>query len=198
MKIVKFAAVALCALVAFTASAQTKKKPGHPAPVPVNSPPPPGPENVRAKVETLLSGYEYVPTNEDWKRVGPGALDVLVQIANDPAQLPTRRTRAVASMAQVENPKATDTLLTLANDSKVEVRYRSTAVEALGAKLGDAALPKVSPLLNAKDAELREASARAIARMNTADARKTLESRLEKEQDPAVRDALQRGLKTTP
>ncbi|MFL5318668.1 MAG: HEAT repeat domain-containing protein [Myxococcaceae bacterium] len=187
--------VICCALMAVSASAQTaKKKPGQKAPPPIDAPTPPGPDDVRAKVMALLSGYEYVPTAEDWKRVGPGALDVLAEIAADSTQLPTRRTRAVACMGQLDTPKASERLTTLVTNEKLEPQYRGTAIEALGAKLGDKALPTVKPFLTASNAELREATARTLSRMKTPEARKTLESRLEKEQDAAVRDAIQRGL----
>lgn len=192
--------VLCCALLAVTASAQTstKKKPGQQAPAPVIAPKPPGPEELRPKVEALLNGYEYVPTAEDWKRLGPNALTVLQDIAKDTTQLPTRRTRAVASMGQVDNPNAGQTLTAMVSDVKVDARYRATAIEALGARLGDKALPTVKPYLSATNVELREATARTLSRMTTPDARKSLESRLEKEQDAAVREAIQRGLKAQP
>jgi HEAT repeat protein len=150
--------------------------------------------DLKAKVEALLSGYERIPTDEDWKRLGPDALGVLEQLYNDPAQLPSTRTRAVASMAQVDNPAAVDSLKAIVADAKVDAQYRSTAVLALGYRTGEQALPQLEPLLDDKSPQMRDAAARAIGKVGTPDARKSLEERLGKEQDPAVREAIQQSL----
>ena len=180
-------------LIASPALAQLKK-PGQPHKAPVVTETPPGPEQLRPKVEALLKGYEFEPRKEDWEKLGPGALDVLVAIASDEKLLPSTRSRALASMNHFPDAKVSATLATFATSTKLQPSVRATAAEVLVARDGQKALAKVSPLLSASDPLLRETAAKSIARLGTPEARKTLESRLEKDQDPAVREAIQRGL----
>lgn len=154
-------------------------------------------EDLRQRVEALLSGYERIPTEEDFRPLGPGALVVLEQIFLDPARLPTQRTRAVASMALVESPQAEQKLKEILSDPKIDVQYRSTAVLALAHRSGAGALGELRPLLEDKDASLRHAAARALGRVGTLQARRSLEERLGKEPDPAVREAIQQSLTKT-
>ncbi len=155
------------------------------------------PEALRAQVESLLNGYERMPTDEDWKAVGPEALGVLEQIYRDPKALPSRRTRAVASMAQVDHPAAGDTLKAILQNPRVEAQYRSTAALALGARLGSFAVPVLEGSLKDGDGAVREATARAMGRVGGPDARRSLEEQLANEQDPAVREVIQQSLTKT-
>ncbi|MGQ0507577.1 MAG: HEAT repeat domain-containing protein [Myxococcaceae bacterium] len=152
------------------------------------------PAELRPKVEALLNGYERIPTDEDWKRLGPNALQVLEQIYADPAVLPTRRTRAVASMAQVDNPAAAERLRSILKDTQADVQYRSTAAQALSARLGPDAVPDLNPSLSDKDARVREGGAKALSRVSGPEARQLLEDRLGNEEDPAVREIIQQSL----
>ncbi|MBI3185838.1 MAG: HEAT repeat domain-containing protein [Myxococcales bacterium] len=156
--------------------------------------PPPKPQDMKVRVLALISGYERVPTEEEFKELGPGALAVLDELYADASQLPTTRTRAVASMALVDNPEAEKRLQDLVADPKVDVQYRSTAVAALAHRAGEKALSTLAPLLESEEPRMRDAAARALGRIGTAEARKTLEERLGKEQDAAVREAIQQSL----
>ena len=162
--------------------------------------PPPSSNTVKSqqatkeKVEALLAGYERVPTAEDFKVLGPEALTVLEQIYNDASQLPTKRTRAVASMALADSPDAEKKLRDIVIDSKVDSQYRSTAALALAHRAGERALTDLAPLLESKEPRLRDAAARAIGSVGSVDARKSLEERLGKETDPSVREAIQQTL----
>jgi hypothetical protein len=155
------------------------------------------PAALREQVEGLLNGYERMPTDEEWKRIGPDALGVLEQIYLDATALPSRRTRAVASMAQVDNPAAADKLKEILQDGRVDVQYRSTAALALGSRMGSSAVPALEPALKDRDGRVREASARAMARLGSPEARRSLEEQLAKEEDPAVREVIQQSLTKT-
>lgn len=185
----------LASLASFTGCAsQSSKTPAEEPKPSTESPAARTQAGLRDAVDALLSGYERVPTEEDWKRLGPDALGVLEQIYNDPAALPSRRTRAVASMAQVDNPEAVSRLKAIVGDSAADPQYRSTAALALAYRTGEKSLPEVQPLLDHQDPRLRDAAARALGRVGTEDARKFLEERLGKEEDPAVREAIQQSL----
>jgi HEAT repeat protein len=79
-------------------------------------------------------------------------------------------------------------------DAQVDVRYRSTAVVALGHRGGQAAVAELKPLLAASELALRQAAARALGNVGGADARTSLEEQLAKEEDPAVREIIQQSL----
>lgn len=184
--------LALCLAVS-SAEAQTpKRKPGQAQTPPAQLPPPT--YELRPKVEALLSGYEFEPRKDDWERLGPGALDVLVAIANDEKALPSRRQRAIASMNHFDDASVSVKLASFADSTTLEPRLRATAAQVLLQRDGEKALPKVAPLLSSPDPLIRENAAKSIAKVGTPNARKTLESRLEKEQDAAVREAIQQGL----
>ncbi len=155
------------------------------------------PAALREQVDALLNGYERMPTDEDWKRLGPDALGALEQIYADTNALPTRRTRAVASLAQVDNPAAVERLKAILGDERADAQYRSTAALALGTRLGNAAVPALEPALKDRNTRVREASARAMARLGSPEARRSLEVQLENEEDPAVREVIQRSLTKT-
>lgn len=196
MKTIPFtvAVLALCVLATPSAFAQAKKKPGQPQQPPAYSPPPPGPAELRPKVEALLGGYEFEPTKAHWDKLGPSALDVLVAIANDNSALPSRRARAIASMNHFDGAAVSGNLITFTQSSSLPPTLRATAASVLVAREGDSALPTVTPLLSSSDVRVREMVAKSLARLGTADARKSLESRRDTEQDPAVREVIQRGL----
>lgn len=185
------------ALLSLTAAAQAPlKKPGQAQTPPKEAPPPPGPAELKPKVLALITGYELEPKREDWDKLGPKALDVLVAIAQDDTALPSTRTRAIASMNHFDAPSVSTHLATFASQKTLPWRLRATAAEVLVARDGEKALPQVAPMLSSADPLVREAAAKSIARLGTATARKTLESRLEKEEDAAVREAIQQGLRS--
>jgi HEAT repeat protein len=158
------------------------------------SPPAATPENVRAKVEALLAGYEYVPTAEDWKKLGPVALKVLDEIYANPKELPTKRSRAVASMGQVDHPEAARHLSAIMKDTSAPSEYRSTAVAAYAHREGPAAVTEIEPMLGDSDKEVRRAAIKTIGKLGGTSSRKALEQRLEVEEDEALREAIQRSL----
>jgi HEAT repeat protein len=152
------------------------------------------PKDVRARCQTLLSGYERVPTEADFAPLGAAALPALEAIRADPASLPTTRSRAVSAMGLLKDPAAVERLKGLAADAELEESQRSAALLALAHRAGEGALPQLAPLLDDPNPRLRDSAARAVARVGTPDARKSLEGRLEKESDPGVREAIQQNL----
>ncbi len=173
---------------------QSSKAPAADPKPPTQSPAAKSQEDLKARVEALLSGYEFVPSEEHFKPLGPQALTVLEQIFNDPSALPTRRNNAVAAMALVDNPAAESKLRAIVTDPKIDLQLRSTAAMALAHRTGEKALPDLLPLLDAEEPRLRDAAARAVGSVGTPGAKKALEDRLGKEEDPSVREAIQQTL----
>jgi HEAT repeat protein len=191
-------ALALCGLAAAGCAVQATPT-AEVQPQKVAAPPLKSQAGLRDGVNALLTGYERVPTAEDWKTLGPEALMVLEQVYADAAALPSTRSRAVASMALVDNPEAAARLRTIIDDPKADVQYRSHAVRALAFRVGEQALPQLETALADSAPAMREAAAMALGRLKSPAARRSLEGRLPNEADEAVREALHRSLgKATP
>jgi|GEM_PF-6008690 len=149
---------------------------------------------LRAQVDALLSDLDGGTTDADWKKLGAGAMTILEQIFNDAAESPFKRTRAVDSLAQVDNPEASDRLKAILADSNVGTQYRSTAAWALGRREGASAAHWLHPRLGDPNRSVREAVIRTLASVGGEEARKSLEERLPKEEDPKLREFIQRTL----
>ncbi len=182
--------IALCVLSS-AALAANPKPTGTPQPA---KPAPVAPEGLSASVHALLSGYEYVPSKSDWDRLGPAAFDELAKIWKDSAQKPTTRSRAVSSLALVTSPGAEPLLKSILQDVSIDAKYRSVAAMALSVRLGDQSVPVLKPLLDDKEPRLRESAARALAQTHAAVVPELLKTRLAKEQNATVRDALETSL----
>ncbi len=182
--------IALCVISSASFAANPKpagpRQPAKPAPI--------APEGISASVNALLSGYEYVPSKSDWDRLGPAAFDELAKIWKDPAQKPTTRSRAVSSLALVNSPDAEPLLKSILSDVSVEAKYRSVAALALSVRLGEQSVPMLKPLLDDQEPRLRETAARALAQTRAASVPALLKTRLAREQNATVRDALETSL----
>lgn len=71
---------------------------------------------------------------------------------------------------------------------------RDAVAEELGSHDRDETVKRLGPLLAAPDPSVRSAAARGLGRAGGPAARKSLEDRLEREEDPGVRERLQASL----
>jgi HEAT repeat protein len=152
-----------------------------------------GPELAK-EVQAMLEGNPRIPTEEDWKRVGPNALAVLEEVAHDSAAAMPQRLRAVACMSQVNNPLAVASLRRMVLDEKEDVNLRAAGAQSLAFRAGNSELATLLPLLAGRDAVLREAAARALGQLSSPEAKQALETRLEVEEEAPVREAIQKSL----
>jgi HEAT repeat protein len=147
---------------------------------------------LREHVQALLSEPSARP--EDWKRLGPGALAVLEQtVRNSKAPAP-QRGRALEALALIDGEEAAAKLRAIAQDRKVGAQYRSGAVVAVAERDGRAAAQQLSPVLCDPNRQLREQAVRSLANLTGPEARAALEERLPREEDPALRELIQRSL----
>lgn len=153
--------------------------------------------DLEASVEALLNGYERVPDAEDWKALGPQAYTVLDRLIASPDTLPSVKSRAISSLALVQNPEALPRLEGLVQDGSLTPHLRAKAVLALASRAGQPAQPLIAPLLENPAVQVREAAAQALGRFGSPTSRKALETRLAKEKDVAVREAIESGLSRT-
>ena len=149
---------------------------------------------LRTRVEALLQESDAFLREADWRRLGPDALAVLVEVASDPNVPSAWRARAVASMGLVAHPEAVSRLHALLDDPGTHPTLRAHAAFALALRSGPEALSTLLPHLQDGQQQVREAVALAIGRLGSVEAQKALEERLPVEEDLLVRDAIQQGL----
>jgi HEAT repeat protein len=99
---------------------------------------------------------------------------------------------ASSSEWRAQDAETLKVLEQVAQDAGAAPKLRAAAVLAL-AGLGWS-VAALMPYLNDAVPEVRAAAAIAVARAGGADSKAALEARLEKEEDPSVREALQRAL----
>jgi HEAT repeat protein len=142
----------------------------------------------------LLDSPESFPRESDWAPLGPEALTELTGLASNPKAPEPQRTRAVAAMAVVAHPEATQRLQKLARDSATPATVRAAAALALGRRAGLEAIPLLTPLIEDRSEPVRAAAAQVLGRVGGAEARRLLEERLPLEESRTVREAIQQGL----
>ncbi|MFO0746122.1 MAG: hypothetical protein U1F43_10670 [Myxococcota bacterium] len=129
------------------------------------SPSGPTPDQVR----TLLSGYEKVPSADDWARLGPpeAVSAELVRIASG-ARADAHAllaARATSSLAHFPLPSVRAFLEARVRDTSARPQLRGKAAIALARAFGDAAAPAIASLFAAGDADLREDAIRAYRQL---------------------------------
>ena len=145
----------------------------------------------RAQVESMLSQPNTSP--EAWKTI-PDAAVWLRQIAGDATQPPQQRARATEALGTLDAPEAGPALLAFAGDANELAAVRSAAIVALAVRGGPASAQGLSGYLADANAEVRLGAAHALGIAGGEPAKNALQSRLDAETDPKVRDEIQKSL----
>lgn len=149
----------------------------------------------REQVRAMLSGIEDTPTEADWRRLGDGALPVLIDVYTDRTAPGFVRLRAVGATAAFPRAATRTFLLAVANAEGQSDLFVREAVNALARGFGQAASGDVAGFLGHEAPVVREAAARALGRIGGADATRALQQRLGDERDVVVRESIQRALR---
>ncbi|MCA9538001.1 MAG: HEAT repeat domain-containing protein [Myxococcales bacterium] len=157
----------LCLMLALglplAASAQVApdNEPAGPALTP---PPVVRPTDARETLRRWFQGFEFVPEEAHFRRLGDGLAPGLLALANDEAQPLTIRARAVSSMIYADDAATGAWLVARLSDPDAPSLLRRKAALAVGERQGAAAIDLLaSALINASDdVPLREACARAL------------------------------------
>lgn len=178
--------------------------------VPIESPAPkevPDPQqSLDQRLEFLLSGYEYFPTRADLDAVAPADLIVatLVAFARDPNRRPTLRLRAVDALGHYDHPDATAYLEELVETptdglARKELRVRNLmrhhAVTSLARSLDERAVPKISPLLEQQDVQLKLTVINALAKHGGASGKVLLTEMKSRENEEIVQRELRKWVR---
>jgi HEAT repeat protein len=150
------------------------------------------PEEARTRVGALLDAPDAGAA--EFAAVGAEAPEALAAVLVDPAASTERRLGATRALGALPDGAGLGALARAVALPGLPDPVRDGAAEALGASDREAAVQRLSPLLGHTDAAVRGAAARGLGRAGGPGARKSLEERLELEEDPAVRERLQAAL----
>ena len=141
----------------------------------------------RAVIESMLSGFEDVPSLAEWRALGPSAVPLLIAIHDDAQMIQPVRLRAVEAMGAFSSAPARTFLLRVMNDPHEGTFVVREAAEALAQSAGEDAVQPITRLLRAADRGLREGAIIALGRIDAESARHELQLQLARETDADLR-----------
>ena len=149
-------------------------------------------EEARGRVADLLAQPDAGAP--DFAAIGPEAVPALQAELLDPKASDARRLAAARALAGLPDHAGLAVLGDAVASPKLTPALRDAVADELGSHDRDEAVSRLGPLLAAPDPSVRAAAARGLGRAGGAAARKSLEDRLEREDDPGVRERLQASL----
>ena len=149
---------------------------------------------VLGQVDELLNAFETIPSEVEWKTLGPTAGVALRRVAVDKTTVVTRRKRAISALIYFPDD-ATKTLLKgIVTNAAESYRVRGQAAFSLALTSGEAAIADLTPLLSAEKHRLREATIKAFARIDSDAVVAPLKARLTIEPKAYLKEAIQKVL----
>jgi hypothetical protein len=123
-------------------------------------------EELRRQIDSLLGTIDTPIRAERWKALGPAAVPILQQIAQDQREFPSRRARALHGLAMIGGPEAEKTVLEVAQSPGERFQVRSAALRGAGQLLPpDRLAAALRPVLEgAGQVQVRAAAAEVLAR----------------------------------
>jgi HEAT repeat protein len=141
-------------------------------------------------VNELLNAFETIPSEEDWKKLGPNAGPVLRQVALDKTTVVTRRKRAITGLVYFGDDATKGVLKGLVGNEAESYRIRGQAALSLALVAGVDAVGDLTPLLAAPKHRLREATIKAFARIDSDAVVAPLKARLSIEPKTYLKEAI--------
>ncbi len=148
----------------------------------------------RQQIVGMLSAYESFPSAAEWRALGSDAVPVLIEIANDDNELMMRRTRAATALGAFQDDRGTAALETMATVAGGPAALQRSALLALAQSDAATATPVIEKALASPDPLLRQTAVKALSEMPGATATQLLRARLAKEQEPFLREQLERAI----
>ncbi len=138
---------------------------------------------LEARVRALLSGYEHVPTAEDWARIGPAdeVARILMALVDEPNAKTVFAARATSSLALFPRAEVGRFLQRRVGDEGLAATLRGKAGIALAAAFQDEFADDVAVLFASPDEGLREDGIRAFRLMVSPAAESFMAARAEVE-----------------
>jgi HEAT repeat protein len=149
-------------------------------------------EEARTRVGALLDAPDAGAM--EFAAVGGEAIPALQAELLDARANEQRRLAAARALAGLPGGAGLAALGDAVASPGLTPTLRDAVADELGSHDRDAAVSRLGPLLDSPDPAIRSAAARGLGRAGGAVARKSLEDRLEREEDPGVRERLQASL----
>lgn len=149
-------------------------------------------QEAQARVTALLDAPDAGAA--EFAAVGPDAVPALRAVLLDSRDSESRRLGAARALAGLGDVAGITALGEAVSSPGLSPSLRDAVADALGSHDRDQAVSRLGPLLASADPSIRSAAARGLGRAGGAPARKLLEDRLEREEDPGVREQLQAAL----
>jgi len=149
-------------------------------------------EEARSRVASLLDAPDAGAP--EFASIGPEAVPALEAELLDPQAADGRRLAAARALAGLPGGAGLGALGDSVASPRLTPVLRDAVAEELGSHDRDEAVKRLGPLLAAPEPSVRSAAARGLGRAGGPAARKSLEDRLEREEDPGVRERLQASL----
>ncbi|MBX3269563.1 MAG: HEAT repeat domain-containing protein [Sandaracinaceae bacterium] len=149
----------------------------------------------RERVRQMLSGIEHTPSDADWRRLGDGALPVLIELYQDTREPPYVRLRAVGATGAFPRAAVRTFLLAVARAPGQNDLLVREAVVTLARAFGPAAIDDLAPFLAHDEVVVRDGAVRALGRIGTPAARAALRARQPHEPDGVVRERIDAALR---
>lgn len=146
----------------------------------------------RDEVRALLTGFESVPDDAAWQRMGDGVLPHLVALYDDSSQPAYVRLRAVGAAGAFPVPATRTFLMAVTQAPRQSDLMVREAVRALGRGFGRRAERELTSFLSHPSPLVREVAARALGQAHAGG--EALRGRLTTERNAEVRRALQSAL----
>jgi hypothetical protein len=117
-------------------------------------------EEVAQRVDEYLGTIDTPITADEWRALGPRAVNRLAAIATDAEALSTRRAKAVGALSVLGGSRARQVVVELAQSEQAPFAVRASALHGAGRLLGAKSLSKtLGPVLE----KAREPPVRAVA-----------------------------------
>ncbi len=122
-------------------------------------------DEIDARVRALLGSIDTPIPHAHWKALGARAAALLVPLAKDPAQFPTRRAKALDGLSALAPPEAQALFLSLASGESEPTVVRLSALRGLGRVVpaGKLQATLVPLLAGAKEHAIRAGAAEVLA-----------------------------------
>jgi hypothetical protein len=122
-------------------------------------------DEVAQRVDAYLGAIDTPITADEWRALGPRAVDRLASVAVDTEALSTRRAKALGALSVIGGARARQVVLDTARSEDAPFAVRASAIRGLGHLLGPQALAKeLQPVLHgAREAPIRATAAEVLA-----------------------------------
>jgi len=122
-------------------------------------------DEVAQRVDEYLGTIDTPITADEWRALGPRAVNRLAAVATDPEALSSRRAKALGALSVLGGARARQVVLDTARSEQAPFAVRASAIRGLGQFLGPQALAKeLKPVLQGSgEVPLRATAAEVLA-----------------------------------